>query len=267
MADPGLQLLGEERQIDYEILTRTALKLGRAISEAGAETYRTEETVRRFLLAAGMEEAEVFAVPTFLELSFTAPDGRNYGRSARLRGGNKELDRLDLLNDLARRYAAQPFPLDDFRAELDAILNTPRYGPVLRSLAGSIGGATFACMLRAPVAQALLAIPICLVMYLLIYPLRRLSSNHIFNNLLGSACIMAGALSCQVLGLLAPSSLPPVTIGCLMNLVPGLTLTNGIRDLIASDYVAGVSNLSEAFLTATCLALGSGAVLALSRLF
>ena len=42
-----------------------------------------------------------------------------------------------------------------------------------------------------------------------------------------------------------------------MNLVPGLALTNCIRDVMAGDLTAGVSKLSDVILTAVSIALGA----------
>ena len=48
------------------------------------------------------------------------------------------------------------------------------------------------------------------------------------------------------------------TIGVLMNLVPGVLLTNCIRDFVATDYTAGAAKIMEAFMTAAAIALGVG---------
>ena len=51
-----------------------------------------------------------------------------------------------------------------------------------------------------------------------------------------------------------------------MPLVPGMALTLGIRDLIDSDFLSGVIRMLNALLTAVCIALGAGLVLALANL-
>jgi uncharacterized membrane protein YjjP (DUF1212 family) len=43
-----------------------------------------------------------------------------------------------------------------------------------------------------------------------------------------------------------------------MLLVPGIALTNGIRDIIAGDYMTGMARGLEALLVATSLAVGTG---------
>ena len=52
-----------------------------------------------------------------------------------------------------------------------------------------------------------------------------------------------------------------VNIGVLLTLVPGMSLTNGARDLMAGDTISGLSNLTEALLAALALGLGSGLAL------
>ena len=43
-----------------------------------------------------------------------------------------------------------------------------------------------------------------------------------------------------------------------MLLVPGLALTNAIRDLVAGDLLSGISRACEALLIGTALATGAG---------
>lgn len=46
-----------------------------------------------------------------------------------------------------------------------------------------------------------------------------------------------------------------------MLLVPGLAITNAIRDTMAGDLVAGLTRSAEAFLIALAIAIGTGVVL------
>ena len=48
-----------------------------------------------------------------------------------------------------------------------------------------------------------------------------------------------------------------------MLFVPGVALTNSIRDFLSGDMLSGVSRLVEALLTAVSLAAGAGVVLKL----
>jgi len=46
-----------------------------------------------------------------------------------------------------------------------------------------------------------------------------------------------------------------------MLLVPGLPITNAVRDTISGDYVSGMSRATEAIMIATAIAIGVGTVL------
>ena len=57
-------------------------------------------------------------------------------------------------------------------------------------------------------------------------------------------------------------------ISSVMLYLPGMSMTNGVRDLLAGDLVSGLTRLGDAILTV--LAIGMGAGLAISivpRLF
>ena len=50
-------------------------------------------------------------------------------------------------------------------------------------------------------------------------------------------------------------------ISSLMLLVPGLAITNAIRDTIAGDTLSGLARATDAFLSAISIAVGAGFVL------
>ena len=58
------------------------------------------------------------------------------------------------------------------------------------------------------------------------------------------------------------SEIDTIIIGSVMPLVPGLLITNAVRDLMAGSFVSGLSKGAEAFLTA--FAIGAGVALVLS---
>ena len=52
-----------------------------------------------------------------------------------------------------------------------------------------------------------------------------------------------------------------IIIGSLMPLVPGVAITNAIRDIMAGDFLSGTSRLVEAILIAVSIAGGAGIAL------
>ena len=56
-------------------------------------------------------------------------------------------------------------------------------------------------------------------------------------------------------------NLDTVIIGSIMPLVPGVAITNAVRDTFQGDYISGCARLLEAFLKAAFVALGIGIAL------
>ena len=51
-----------------------------------------------------------------------------------------------------------------------------------------------------------------------------------------------------------------MVIGSIIPLIPGVPFTNGIRDLVDGDYIAGSVRLLDAMLAVLCVAIGVGIV-------
>ena len=56
------------------------------------------------------------------------------------------------------------------------------------------------------------------------------------------------------------SNLDATIVGCLMILVPGIAITNSLRDIIDGNYLSGQARLFEAFFIAIAIAAGVGFV-------
>ena len=56
-----------------------------------------------------------------------------------------------------------------------------------------------------------------------------------------------------------------VITGTLMLLVPGIAITNSLRDIIGGDFVSGLSRMIEAILIAASIAIGVGVMMMLLK--
>ena len=61
-------------------------------------------------------------------------------------------------------------------------------------------------------------------------------------------------------------ALDKIIIGALMALVPGIAITNAMRDIMAGDMVSGISKGAEALLIGAAIALGTAIALGLAAL-
>lgn len=78
------------------------------------------------------------------------------------------------------------------------------------------------------------------------------------------AAIVMGLITVGITHLFPTTITDNILIGALMTLVPGLALTNALRDLFMGDLLSGIVRLFEATLTA--LALGGGVAIVIKFL-
>ena len=92
----------------------------------------------------------------------------------------------------------------------------------------------------------------------------RLGANLFFRTIAGGAASALAAVALTRLGVGQNQAL--IIIGALMALVPGIAMTNAMRDIMAGDMVAGISKAAEALLIGAAIALGTALALGLTRM-
>lgn len=249
--------------MDYDSLLNTSSTLGLLLLQSGAEAYRVEDSLLRLCRAYGADRTEVFAIPSLLIVSICDPEGHSHTRVRRLYQGGTDLHRVARLNDLCRRVCRQPPELPLVDRELEALGREP--GPTyFRRLAGfAFVAAFFTLLFGGGWRDALCALAAGCVICFFKYFLEGLRANSFF---VTTACSFLAALTAVAgveLGL--GQQLDRIIIGAFMGLVPGVAITNFMRDLLAGDLFSGITKLADSLLTATAIALGAGMALALAR--
>ncbi len=240
---------------DKEKLLEQSLNIGRALLENGAETYRVEESISRIMTAYGIPKVEVFAIPTCIITSICAEDG-TLTKVERITQRTTNLDRVTQLSNLSRQICENRPEAQAIRSQLDRILAKPSYPFYMQLLAFMLVASSFTVVfggnLRAGLAAALCGLCTKPVLDLLV----RFQTNVFFTNIIGGALIAAVALAVMHLGI--SDQIDLIIIGTLMNLVPGVAITNSMRDIIAGDFVSGLTKLTEAVIIGVAMALGTG---------
>lgn len=236
----------------------------RLVLASGAETYRAEETAQAFCSALGGVEAECYATPTGVLLSFFGPDGRSRSIVRRIKGRSMNLERIAGIHALTRDLYAGRADFKQAAAGLDALERLPGY-PAAVTLAGAAAAAGFFTLLYGGAwNDALVAAPVGALLSRLTRILSRHGISDFFTNITGGAL---AALACLAAGLAGWASGPDTAIiGSIMLLVPGVAITSAIRDTIAGDLVAGVARGADAFISAAGISIGAGAAFGLWRL-
>ena len=121
--------------------------------------------------------------------------------------------------------------------------------------------AFFTLLFKGTAADAFCSLVAGAVIFFAKYPMERHRANSFFVN--GACSFLAALTAIAGVRLGVGQNLDKIIIGAFMGLVPGVAITNFMRDVLEGDLFAGITKLTESLLTATALALGAGIALSL----
>lgn len=247
-----------------ELLTSKVLDvcsgIGRLMLENGAETYRVEDTVYRVAVNYGMQGVSVFSVPTALIITVQDQTGEEYTRMRRVSEQRSNLGIVAETNELSRKIAKYGLSANEALTEIDRLNRSEsNYSSIEEFIAAAFICGFFAILFQGSWQDLIAASIAGSVGYILYHWAEELTNIRFFSELIGAFVI--GWLAFILTSIGIGQNVNIVIVSGVMTLVPGKAITNGIRDLMASHYVAGVSVLADAFLTAGAIGVGVVSVL------
>lgn len=240
----------------FNLVTR----LGNAILLNGGEIFRANEAMERAARALHLNQFNAYVIANGI-FSTVIIDGRFHSsKICYVPLAPTMLGRVDALNTLSRRIAAGLCGPYEIRCELDRIERMELYGNCTQILASGFGSASFCYIFNGSFFDSAAAFSAGVVLYLfLIYAAPRLSLSRIIRNIMASAVV--ALFCCTVFACGFGHSLDRIMIGAIFPMVPGIPLTNAIRNFMENDYLSGLIRLADAFLTAGSIAIGVGAAM------
>lgn len=243
--------------MDYYLLADLSVRIGYELAVSGAETFRIEETMRRVLEAYGID-CQVFAIPTAVAVSFEAANSKPLTIMRRVGYHGNDLEMVEKMNALSRRICAEVPAADEAERWLtETVAHARRYGVPVYYLGNFIAAAGFCCVFGGSVRDWLWAGMSGLVIGLVTRLMDRLEVNPFFSTI--AASFMSALPAYFAAGSGWIDCVDAVIIGALMILVPGLLITNSMRDIIYGDTSSGVNRIVQVLLSAFAIALGTAA--------
>lgn len=241
-----------------EIAIDCILLAGRMMMEAGAETYRVEDTMARMAETQKMESTHSFVTPTGIIFS---PGSPYHTKLVRINDRTTDLEKVALVNDVSRKLSTGEYTLETAYVQLQEIDKSNVMFPLwLQLIAASVASGCFLLLfngLWTDFPAAMVAGGLGFFMVTLINELTRVKFFAEF-----VASLVVGLTSFVAISFGFGAELDKIIIGSVMPLVPGLLITNAVRDLMAGHFMSGLSKGAEALLTA--FAIGAGIALVLS---
>ncbi|MBE6032077.1 MAG: threonine/serine exporter family protein [Clostridiales bacterium] len=249
-----------QRQKNIMVL---ALFAGEIMLKSGAEVYRVEDTVDRICRACGIPYVEVVATISSISLSLDSDDPERPPLTfiKRIRSITVDLEKVSRVNQFSREFTTTDLSVDEGRKILKEI-NGSKSAPAPALVAGAAAiSAFFSAMLGGGLWDFVYAAISGAVAYSLSLVLERLHANSYMRIFL--CCALATLLAVICANLDPRATADCIIIGGVMIFLPGVAITNAIRDALAGDPQAAVSRAVDAFLVAISIAVGAGMVIAL----
>lgn len=235
------------------------LNLGAAMLLNGAEVNRVERRLEELGHAYGACEMSVFVITASVVVTMEYPDGQKLTQTRRILGaGGTDYRVVEKLDRLAVECCSQIPEPAVFQQRLVDCQQLPadRLGFYLGSVLAASG---FAVFFGGGLPEALAAGAFALLVAFLQRRWGPIAPNLIIFNLVCS--LVTGLLICAASWALPDLRVDKVLIGEVMLLIPGIAMTNAIRDMLMGDTIAGVMRFVETLLWAAGLACGFMAAL------
>lgn len=243
----------EQAAVETQKLVNFSCEVGRQLLQNGAEIYRVEESVERILRAYGYEQIEVFAIPACIIINVQEEE-QNYTKSVRIRGAGNNLGRLTDLNTLCREICRDTPDAEEDVRRLRELMAIPRHSQVLSYVAYCFAAFFFTLFWRGKWLDALATIPCALIVKATVSSMTKMRANIFFTNLVAGMLMTMVPLAMIYAG--APLNLDKIIIGGIMLLVPGIAITNAMRDVLAGDFLTALSRMAEVLIVAMGISIG-----------
>jgi uncharacterized membrane protein YjjP (DUF1212 family) len=242
-------------EVPLAVAIRLAADAGVTMLSSGGEISRVEETVDHMARAYGVYRVDAYATPTGLLVSGESRDGSTRTIVRRVQSTRNDLARVVAVNDLSRRAFQGHLSIEEAQRELQEIRTAPSsYTPVTTALAAGVASAMLAMLFGgAPLDMVGAAIAALVV---------QSTINHIGSRGWGAFArswvggFLAAATASLLHRVVPALSVDYAVVGAIMILVPGIAITNSLRDVMGGHLVSGVARAAEALAVAVGVAAG-----------
>ncbi|MHA6250702.1 threonine/serine exporter family protein [Oceanobacillus sp. CAU 1775] len=236
-------------------MERVCMIAGKILLVSGAETHRVEDTMNRIAKAFGLEHAQSHATPTGISFSAGMMEVNNF---IRIQKRPTDLHKIDEVNRVSREIVAGELNLAEAYQALQAVEKQKAIYPSwVQVLAAALASGCFSIMFQGSWMDFMAACFVGGLGFAVMLWMDDLLEIRFLAEFIGAFCI--GIVAFLLVAIGVGDELDKVIIGSVMPLVPGLPITNAIRDLMAGHYFSGMSKGIEATLTA--FAIGAGVAL------
>jgi uncharacterized membrane protein YjjP (DUF1212 family) len=241
--------------MDTDRVLRIALLAGEILMQSGTEIYRAEDTARIICKSYGVE-AECFFMPTGIFISGYGEEKKTITQMKRITTRTVDLHRIEMINAFSRKINEEKISIEEAEKELHAIGACPYFKFSTMLLAAAFTAPVYTLMFHGTMLDALLAAAISMIIFLVNSGISKIGFFQFFSVFISG--MIAGALAVFANNIYPVIHIDKVIIGAIMILVPGIALTNAIKDALKGDLVSSIARIGEALLVVIAVGAGVG---------
>lgn len=239
-----------------EELLCCVLDIGEQMLISGAEINRVEDSIRRICKAYNAKRVDVFTITSSIVVTLQREEGGTFTQTRRILKYSTNLNKVDKLNSLSRYICSYTPEANYIAKELAEINKGKTYDLSVEYIVYAMIAGVFTIFFGGSLSDAVVSSVIAIFLKLSITLTQKVDTNKLFVNIICSFVVGLFAILAVSIGV--GESIDKIIIGNIMLMIPGIALTNSIRDIIKGDTIAGLFRLCEAIVIALSIAVGFG---------
>lgn len=239
--------------MNAEKIADIALTVGEILLTNGAENHRIEECITR-ICNSYQANVEILLTSNGLLLLVEDLNSNKFTSIKKVKEKGVDLYRIELINSFSRSLEKKPISYEEAKKQLNDIKKAPIFSFNVRTFAACMTGFIYTLFFNGSILDGLVSIPVCLITYYIFEKISTLNLFQFLNYYLSGLLIGSLSLLSNLIFPVIDSN--NVITGSIMILLPGVVLTNSIKDIIYGDYSSGTSKFFEAMLIITAVGCG-----------
>ena len=240
-------------------LINLALDAGEIMIRNGAETFRVQDTMRRILATSGQEKIEAVALVTVLLATLPRAEKGPLSMMRAIHSRSVNFRKVCEVNDMSRAFVEGRIDIDEAIQRLDEISHEREYLLPTRLIGYGMIAGCFSFLGSLSLLDGLLSAFTGMMLGGLSIWLSTKKTPYFFDPFFGGAFVVFCA--CWVHPLFPSTHIDTIVIGGIIPLLPGVTFSKSMRDLMEGNIISGYTKAVEALVIAGSLAGGVGLTL------
>lgn len=243
-------------------LMNLSLYTGALLIQNGAESYRAEDTIERICKSvSNISNVSAYALPSaiFISMEF---EGETLSNFRKITIADTNLYKIDRVNSFSREFVSSDFSIKEAYDKLFEIDNTEEKKEKIY-LSGGIAASFFSVLFGGDLKDFFASFFIGILIPIILDKLSHFNLSFFINNII--CAFITSILAITFVHFNFGSNIDNIIIGVIMLLVPGVAITNSVRDIMSGEFITGAITMIKAFFIALAIAFGVGVGLKIMR--